>query len=114
VIEFDERRGMDLIGIFPSVIALRVALPFDQVLQGLTAPPSSMCADLLHLILLFSINQIRGRSWEVGAMWWCSDIGHQEIGVKHRVDTPLGREFELNCNWGDDFCDLEGAMSSRC
>jgi hypothetical protein len=66
--EFDGRRGMNLIGIFPSVIALRVALPFDQVLQGLAMPLSLVCTDLLHFILLFPINQIRGRSYEVGTM----------------------------------------------
>ena len=33
VIEFDEVWCMDLIRRFPSVIALRVALPFDQVLE---------------------------------------------------------------------------------
>jgi hypothetical protein len=68
VIEFDERGGMDLIGIFPSVVTFGVTLPFDQVLQGLVAPPSLVHADLFHFILLFSINQIRGRSCEVGAM----------------------------------------------
>jgi hypothetical protein len=68
MIEFDECRGMDLISVFPSVIAFGVALPFDQVLQGLTAPPSLVCTDLFHFILLFSINQIRGRLCEVGTV----------------------------------------------
>jgi hypothetical protein len=29
MIEFDECRGMDLISVFPSVVALRVTFPFD-------------------------------------------------------------------------------------
>jgi hypothetical protein len=68
MIEFDERGGMDLIGIFPGVVAFGVTLPFDQILQGLAVPPSPVCVDLFHFILHFSINQIRGRSREVGAV----------------------------------------------
>jgi hypothetical protein len=32
MIEFDESWSMDLIGVFPSVVAFRVTFPFDQVL----------------------------------------------------------------------------------
>jgi hypothetical protein len=69
MIEFDECGGMDLIGVFPSVVTFGVTLPLDQILQGLVAPPSLVCTDLFHFILLFSINQIRGRSCEVGAYY---------------------------------------------
>jgi hypothetical protein len=68
MIEFDECRGVNLIGIFPGVVALRVTLPFDEILQGLAMPPFPMHADLFHFIFLFSINQVRGRSCEVGAV----------------------------------------------
>ena len=33
VIEFDQVRGMCLIGVLPSVVAFRVSFPFDQVLE---------------------------------------------------------------------------------
>jgi hypothetical protein len=65
MIEFDECGCMDLIGVFPSVIAFGVAFPLDQILQGLVAPPSLVCTDLFHFILFFSINQIRWRPGEV-------------------------------------------------
>jgi hypothetical protein len=68
VIEFDELGCMDLISVFPSVVAFRVALSFDQILQGLGAPPGPMGTYLLHFIFLFPINQIRWRSGKVGAM----------------------------------------------
>jgi hypothetical protein len=68
VIEFDELECMDLIGVFPSVVAFGVALPFDQILQGLGPPPGPMGAYLLHFVFFFSINQIRWRLGEVGAM----------------------------------------------
>jgi len=33
VIKFDEVGGMHLIGVFPSIVAFRVSLPFDEVLE---------------------------------------------------------------------------------
>ena len=33
VIEFDQVRGMCLIGVFPSIVAFGVVLPFDEVLE---------------------------------------------------------------------------------
>jgi hypothetical protein len=68
VIEFDECGCVDLIGVLPSVVTFRVALPFDQILQGLAMPPSPMTADLFYFVLFFSINQIRWRSGEVRAV----------------------------------------------
>jgi hypothetical protein len=71
VIKFDERRCMDLIGIFQSVVTFRVSLPFDEVLQGLAMPPSPVTMDLFDFIFFFPINQIRGWSSEIWAMSWC-------------------------------------------
>jgi hypothetical protein len=65
MIEFDEHGGMDLIGIFPSVVTFGIALPFDQILQGLAAPPSPVCMDLFHFVFFFSINQVGWRLGEV-------------------------------------------------
>jgi hypothetical protein len=33
VIEFDQVWGMCLIGVFPSIVAFGVSLPFDQILE---------------------------------------------------------------------------------
>jgi hypothetical protein len=68
VIEFDELGRMNLIGVFPSVVAFGVTLPFDQILQGPGPPPGPMGTYLLHFVLLFSVNQIRWRSGEVRAV----------------------------------------------
>jgi hypothetical protein len=68
MIEFDECWCVDLIGIFPSVVTFRVALPFDQILQGLAPPPGPVGTDLFHFILFFAINQIWWWSGEVGAV----------------------------------------------
>jgi hypothetical protein len=61
----DENWHVDLIGVFLSVVAFGVTLPFDQVLQGLVTSPSPVSLDLFHFIFLFSINQIWGRLGEV-------------------------------------------------
>jgi hypothetical protein len=66
VIQFDECWCMDLIGVFPSVVAFRVTFPFDQILQGLALPPGLVGMYLLHFVLFFSINQIR---------WWLGEVG---------------------------------------
>jgi hypothetical protein len=68
MIRFDECGGMGLISVFPSVVAFGVAFPFDQVLQGLAAPPSPVCADLFHFVFFSSINQIGWRLGEVRAV----------------------------------------------
>jgi hypothetical protein len=68
VIEFDEDWCMNLIGVFPSVVTFRVPFPFDQILSGLLMSLFLMSMDLLHLIFFFPINQVRGRSCEVGSM----------------------------------------------
>jgi hypothetical protein len=68
VIEFDELGRTDLIGVLPSVVALWIARPFDQILQGLGPPPGPMGTDLFYFVFLFPINQIRRRSGKVGAV----------------------------------------------
>jgi hypothetical protein len=68
MVMFDENWCMDLIGIFPGVVAFRVTLPFDEILQGLAMSPSPMATDLFHFIFFLSINQIRGRLGEVWPM----------------------------------------------
>jgi hypothetical protein len=68
VIKFDEFRCIDLIGIFPSVIAFRVALPFDEILKGFAMSLSPMGANLFHFVFFFSINQVWWRSGEIGAV----------------------------------------------
>jgi hypothetical protein len=68
MIQFDEYGHMDLISIFPSIVAFRVALPFDQILQGLAPPPGLMGMNLFYFVLLFAINQVQWRSHKVRPM----------------------------------------------
>jgi hypothetical protein len=68
MIEFDEGWSMNLIGVFPCVVAFGVSFPFDQILQGLAPPPGPMGMYLLHLVLFFPLNQIRRWSGKVWSM----------------------------------------------
>jgi len=45
VIEFDKVRGVDLIGVFPSVVAFGVSLPFDEVLELSRSSMTSVAFD---------------------------------------------------------------------
>jgi hypothetical protein len=56
MIEFDEDWCVDLIGVFPGVVTFGVALPFDQILQGLVLPPGPMGMYLFHFVFRFPIN----------------------------------------------------------
>ena len=60
--------GEDIAAIFPSVIGLGVSFPLDQVLQNLPFPKSSVISDGLDFILLFSVDDVWGRSREVGSV----------------------------------------------
>jgi len=68
VIEFDEVRHMNLIGVFPSIVAFGISFPFDEILECSGPPMTSVAFDQLHFIFRFSINQIRWRSGEIGAV----------------------------------------------
>ena len=68
VVVLDRFRGMDIPDRFPRVVAFRVSLPFDQVLQGLVAPKEPVITDQLHLVFFFSVDKVRWWSGEVGAV----------------------------------------------
>jgi hypothetical protein len=68
MIEFDEIWCVDLIGLFPGIIALGVPFPFDEVLQGLAPPPGLMGTYLFYFVFFFAINQIWWRSGKVWSM----------------------------------------------
>ncbi len=68
VIGFNELYRMDLVSWFPSVIGFRVALPFDQVLEGSRLPRMSVINDLLDLVFFLSFDEVWRRSRIVGSV----------------------------------------------
>jgi hypothetical protein len=59
---------MSIIGWFPGVITFRVSSPFDEILQGMTAPKVSVISDGLHFILHFAFDKVRWWSGKVQSM----------------------------------------------
>jgi hypothetical protein len=96
MIKFDEGWGMDLISVFPSVVAFRIAFPLDQILQGFALPPGPMGTYLFHFVFRFSIYQVQWQSGEVGAMRRCFSVSRHQTGMEDWVDAPLSWEFELD------------------
>jgi len=45
VIKFDEVGRMDLIGVFPSIVAFGISFPFDEVLEYSRLPMTSVAFD---------------------------------------------------------------------
>jgi len=68
MIEFDEVWGMNLIGVFPSVIAFGVSFPFNEILEHPRPSMTLVAPYQLHFVFRFSINQFRRWSGKVGAM----------------------------------------------
>jgi len=68
VIEFDGFWRMDLIGVFPSIVAFGVSFPFDEILEHPGPSMMSVAPYQLHFVFCFPINQFRRRSGEVWAM----------------------------------------------
>jgi hypothetical protein len=69
MVRFEDVWGVDLRRWFPSVIALWVSFPFDEVLEDSGPSMTSVADDALNFELLFSINQIRRWArevWSVG------------------------------------------------
>jgi len=59
MIKFNEVRHMDLIGIFPGVIAFGISFPFDEVLEHPRPSMTSVASYQLYFIFCFFINQVR-------------------------------------------------------
>ncbi len=71
----DKFRGMNLISWLPCTVAVRVSLPFDEILEPSGSSELSVCGNSFDFIFIFSINEVRGWSGEVWAMCRCFMIG---------------------------------------
>ena len=68
MIKFDKFRSVHLVSWFPCVVTFRVPFPFDEILESSSLTMTLVVDDALHFILLFSVNQIRWWSGEVGSV----------------------------------------------
>jgi hypothetical protein len=75
MIGFDQLWGMHLAGRFPCVVAFGISLPLEEVLELSRLSMTSVTVDLLHLIFLFALNEVRWWLGKVRAMCSCFTIG---------------------------------------
>ena len=68
VILTDQLVGEYITVIFPGIVSLGVSSPFDQVLESLPSPKVAMISDGLDFIFFFSVDDVWGRSREVGSV----------------------------------------------
>jgi len=88
-IMLDKFRGMNLISRFPCVVAFRVALPFDEILELLLLSELLVCDYPFNLVFVFSVNEVRWWSGKVGAVGLCFMIRHQQGRMEYVVDSPV-------------------------
>ena len=74
--------------ILPGIVSLGVSLPFDQVLESSPSPKVAVVPNGLDFIFLFSVDDVWGRSREVGAVLSRFLIRGQETGVENIMYGP--------------------------
>ena len=84
----DQLVGEYIAVVFPGVIGLGIPFPLDQVLESSPSPKIAMVSDGLDLIFFFSINDVWGRSREVGSVLFCFLVRRQEAGVEDVMYRP--------------------------
>jgi hypothetical protein len=68
VVVLQQIRCMDIIYRLPCVITLRVFLPLDKILQGMTVPKAPVILDDFDFVFFFSCDKIRWQPGEVQPM----------------------------------------------
>ena len=74
MIGFYEVWGVYLVSWFPSVIALWVALPLEEILKLFSSTMTSVASYLLHFVFRFARDKVRWWSGVVGSMGVCLDV----------------------------------------
>ena len=78
MIFFYEEWSLQVTCWFPCAVALRVPLPFDEVLQLFSPSMMLVATDGLDLVLFFIMHEVRGWSGIVLPMFYCLDIWGKE------------------------------------
>ena len=74
--------------VFPGVIGLGVSLPLDQVLESSPFPKVAVVPDGLDFVFFLSVDDVWGRSREVGSVLFCFMVRGQKAGVEYVVYCP--------------------------
>ena len=74
--------------VFPGVVSLGISLPLDQVLESSPSPKVAVVSDGLDLVFLFSVDDVWGRSREIGSVLFRFLVRGQKAGVEDVVYCP--------------------------
>ena len=84
----DQLVGEYIAVIFPGIVSLGVSLPLDQVLESSPSPEVAMISDGLDFIFFLSVDDVWGRSREIGSVLFCLIVQGQKPGVENVVYCP--------------------------
>ena len=93
--------------VFPRIVGLGVSFPLDQVLESSPFPKVAVISDGLDFVFLFSINDVWGRSREVGPVLFRLLVRRQKAGVENIMYGPRRGKIQLIRHWGYDSTDFE-------
>jgi hypothetical protein len=110
VVGLDEIRGVHTLRPHPFVIAVRKALPLDQILQLLGSSDLLVGEDSFYLLFFLPINHVWWRSGEVGAMGFGLVVWREKGCMERVMYPPHYWECQLVDDWGYHFCDTKGAI----
>ncbi len=71
LVMLDDFRGMDLVSWFPCVVAFRISLPLNEVLELFGSSVLLVCDNSFDFVFFFSVDEVRGWSGEVWAVRSC-------------------------------------------
>ena len=80
--------GEHIAVVFPSVVCFGVSFPLDQILESSPFPKVAMISDGLDFIFFFPINDVWGRSREVGSVLFRFLIRGQKAGMEDVMYGP--------------------------
>jgi hypothetical protein len=83
----------------PLVFCIRIALPFDEVLQLAPSSETLQGHNSLHFVFFFPVDKVRWGLIVVGAVKLCLAIRGQEVYMEHGVQLSLHRETEFVGDW---------------
>ena len=70
--------SMQVLNWLPGIVTVRIAPPFDQILQLLLATKISMHEDCFDFPFFFSLNEVRRGSHIIRTVCLSLDIGREE------------------------------------
>ena len=84
----DQLQSKYVSSMFPGVVSRGVSLPLDEVLEVSPLPKITVIDDGFDFILLFSINDVWGRTREIVPILTSFSERSQEPGVEDVMDGP--------------------------